>query len=170
MGLIDRFIGGGAAVTAVTNLAEVFRPNATRQLELEQAAVAASLSEYGGEFSTVSGDSWFDSFINGLNRLPRPVLTLGTFGLFIYSMTDPAGFSLRMEGLALVPEPLWWLLGAIISFYFGAREAHYFRSRPQIPVTPNKAAKSPVLDDFDDNKALQDWARSQARGTDGPAM
>ena len=26
-----------------------------------------------------------------------------------------------MQGIALVPEPLWWLLGAIVSFYFGAR-------------------------------------------------
>jgi len=26
-----------------------------------------------------------------------------------------------MQGLALVPEPLWWLLGAVVSFYFGAR-------------------------------------------------
>ena len=33
------------------------------------------------------------------------------------------------RGLALVPEPLWWLLGAIVSFYFGARELHYQRDR-----------------------------------------
>ena len=26
-----------------------------------------------------------------------------------------------MQGIALVPEPLWWILGAVISFYFGAR-------------------------------------------------
>jgi len=26
-----------------------------------------------------------------------------------------------MQGIALVPEPLWWLMGAIVSFYFGAR-------------------------------------------------
>lgn len=26
-----------------------------------------------------------------------------------------------MQGIALVPEPLWWLLGVIVSFYFGAR-------------------------------------------------
>ena len=26
-----------------------------------------------------------------------------------------------MAGLSLVPEPLLWLLGAIVSFYFGAR-------------------------------------------------
>ena len=32
-----------------------------------------------------------------------------------------------------MPEPLWWLLGAIVSFYFGARELHYFRSqRPRV--------------------------------------
>jgi len=28
---------------------------------------------------------------------------------------------IRTQGLALVPDPLWWLLGAIVSFYFGAR-------------------------------------------------
>jgi hypothetical protein len=32
-----------------------------------------------------------------------------------------------MVGLAEVPEPLWWLLGAIVGFYFGARELHYRR-------------------------------------------
>ncbi len=36
-------------------------------------------------------------------------------------MVDPIWFASRMQGLALVPEPLWWLLGAIASFYFGAR-------------------------------------------------
>ena len=37
-------------------------------------------------------------------------------------MTDPIWFAARMQGLALVPEPLWWLMGAIVSFYFGARQ------------------------------------------------
>ena len=26
-----------------------------------------------------------------------------------------------MQGVSLVPDPQWWLMGAIISFYFGAR-------------------------------------------------
>ena len=46
---------------------------------------------------------------------------------FVYAMVEPLGFGLRMEGLQHVPEPLWWLLGAIVSFYFGAREFHYWR-------------------------------------------
>ncbi len=36
-------------------------------------------------------------------------------------MVDPVWFAARMQGLALIPEPLWWLLGVIVSFYFGAR-------------------------------------------------
>lgn len=26
-----------------------------------------------------------------------------------------------MAGISLVPQPLWWLLGVVVSFYFGAR-------------------------------------------------
>jgi hypothetical protein len=59
--------------------------------------------------------------IDGLNRLPRPALALGTLGLFVSAMVDPVWFASRMQGVALVPEPLWWLMGAIVSFYFGAR-------------------------------------------------
>lgn len=131
MGMIDRFIGMGSAVTAVgnaaTGLSEVFHVNQTRQKELDEEAYARSITQYGEEFRAPAG--WFDSFMNGLNRLPRPFLTLGTMGLFVYAMVEPIGFSSRMEGLALVPEPLWWLLGAVVSFYFGAREAHYLRAR-----------------------------------------
>ena len=132
MGMIDRFIGGGAAVAAVTeaagNVAEIFTPNSTRRMELDEEAYARAIGQHQAEFAAAPR-GWFDGAMNGMNRLPRPLLTLGTIGLFIYAMVEPVGFSARMEGLALVPEPLWWLMGAIVSFYFGAREAHYFRSR-----------------------------------------
>jgi hypothetical protein len=59
--------------------------------------------------------------MDALNRVPRPALALGTLGLFLAAMIDPIWFASRMQGIALVPEPLWWLLGAIVSFYFGAR-------------------------------------------------
>jgi hypothetical protein len=79
-------------------------------------------------------------------------------------MAAPAGFSLRMQGLALVPEPLWWLLGAIVSFYFGAREMHYRRETPAAP--PRRALASPALvapaqgaADPDFNPALAEWLR-----------
>lgn len=132
MGMIDRIIGMGPTVTAVgnaaTGISEVFTQNQTRRMELDEEAYARAMSEHGAEFAT-PGATWWDSLMNGLNRLPRPLLTLGTIGLFVYAMIDPVSFSARMEGLALIPEPLWWLMGAIVSFYFGAREAYYFRNR-----------------------------------------
>ncbi|SFY29432.1 Holin of 3TMs, for gene-transfer release [Paracoccus pantotrophus] len=175
MGLMDRFLGASGAVTTVANaatgVAEVFRENATRRMELDEEAYARAIAQLSGEFAA-QPRGWFDAMMNGLNRLPRPLMTLGTVGLFTYAMADPEGFGLRMENLNLVPEPLWWLLGAIISFYFGAREAHYFRSRPMLPVPPRKAgaedapAASPAplmtAEPFEDNPALRDWAAAGA--------
>lgn len=173
MGMIDRFLGFGQGVTALssaaTGMAEVFTQNATRKMELEEEAYARAITQLGQEFQ-VARPGFFDSLVNGLNRLPRP---LGTMGLFVYAMVEPMGFGLRMEGLQQVPEPLWWLLGAIVGFYFGAREAHYFRHRvwPAKLATGTGTETGPQQgaaaltrierpdDNFADNAALRDWAK-----------
>jgi hypothetical protein len=122
MGLIDRVMGVlfGGAGNVVRETAEVFRENAegraVREAELSQAALA----QFAAEFAALR-PGLFDRVIDGLNRLPRPALALGTLGLFVAAMVDPVWFAARMQGVALVPEPLWWLMGAIVSFYFGAR-------------------------------------------------
>lgn len=146
MGLMGRIFGAGAGVgartvgEAVTGVAEVFVGNRADRDAAAAAAFAASLGQYGAEFTTAPCGR-FDGFVNGLNRLPRPMLAIGTFGLFGYAMAEPAGFSVRMQGLGHVPEPLWWLLGAIVSFYFGARELHYRREGfVTIPVTRRPGA------------------------------
>lgn len=124
MGVIGEVMGLGRAAG---NLAEVFVANRTARDAQEHLEQVASLQELGAEFARPA-QGWFDRLIDGLNRLPRPALALGTLGLFIYAMADPVSFGVRMQGLALVPDPLWWLLGAIVSFYFGAREMHHLRS------------------------------------------
>ena len=158
MGLIGKVLGGPTAVTALgqaaTGLAEVFTPSATRRMELSAEAQMAALNQLGEEYALPS-TGWFDRMVNGLNRLPRPMLAFGTLGLFVYAMVDPPGFGARMVGLNAIPEPLWWLLGAIVAFYFGARETHYFRTRPVIAVPGAAAAVSPG------NPALDDWRDSQ---------
>ncbi|PTX55912.1 holin (3TMs family) [Litoreibacter ponti] len=156
MGVISQLVKGGAqgVAGAVVDVAETFRPNATRQMELEHQAFDAALAQHAKEIATIR-DGWFDRAVNGMNRLPRPLLALGTLGLFVYAMCDPLGFSARMAGLDLVPEPLWWLLGAIVSFYFGARELHYRRDRPR--RTRVRRAKP------SSNAALQAW-RSERGG------
>lgn len=152
MGLIGTILGAPAATgaigTAVTAVAEVFTPHATKKMEAEAAAWQAALAQHGAEFQ-YARQGLFDRFVNGLNRLPRPMLALGTLGLFVYAMIDPTGFETRMVALAAVPEPLWWLLGAIVGFYFGAREFHYSRARMvPAPALPGPAGDNPALSEY----------------------
>ncbi|MFC3180394.1 holin family protein [Cypionkella sinensis] len=163
MGLIGSVLNAPGAVAALGDaakgVAEVFVPSATKRMELSAQAQEAALAQFGDEFVNASA-SGFDRLVNGLNRLPRPLLAFGTIGLFVYAMIDPADFALRMVGLNAVPEPLWWLLGAVVAFYFGARETHYFRNRPvNLPAVAGAAV--PVAEA---NPALDDWRATQTEG------
>lgn len=154
MGVIGKLVGAPAAVTALgeaaKGVAEVFVPSATKRMELSAEVQAAALRQLGEEYQNPAL-GWFDRLVNGLNRLPRPMLAFGTIGLFVYAMLDPVAFAARMVGLNAVPEPLWWLLGAIVAFYFGARETYYFRNRP---VTSPFAGPGGAREE---NAALEDW-------------
>ncbi|MCB6177022.1 holin family protein [Rhodobacter sp. Har01] len=157
MGVIGTVLGTPGAVAALgeaaKGVAEVFTPSATKRMELSAEAQMAALRQLGEEYQHPAL-SWFDRLVNGLNRLPRPFLAFGTIGLFVYAMVDPEAFVHRMVGLNAVPEPLWWLLGAIVAFYFGARETHYFRNRAVVsPFAAGTAAPSVP----EDNPALEDW-------------
>ena len=119
MGLMQMLAGlitGGH----VTRGIEVFRENSEARAIRDQRHREQALAQFSREFQGVR-TSRFDQFIDGLNRLPRPTMALGVIGLFVSAMIDPQWFALRMQGIALVPDPLWWLLGAIVTFYFGAR-------------------------------------------------
>ncbi|WP_299842404.1 holin family protein [uncultured Roseovarius sp.] len=122
MGLIGQLLnmvfGGGRNVVAET--AEVFRENAEAGAVREADLRSQTMVQFAGEFAPRQR-GWFDRLMDGVNRLPRPAMALGTMGMFVSAMTNPIWFAERMQGIALVPEPLWWLLGAIVSFYFGAR-------------------------------------------------
>ena len=79
---------------------------------------------------TPQGKAGYDRLIDALNRLPRPLMALGTLGVFVVAGLYPAWFETQMQVLASVPQPLWWLLGAVITMFFGSREAHYIRQKP----------------------------------------
>ncbi len=74
-------------------------------------------------------------------------------------MRAPEDFAASMVGLAAVPEPLWWLMGAVVSFYFGARhqaKAHEFQSS----FARIAAQTASALPARSDNPALDDWRDS----------
>mgnify|MGYP001188245054 CR=1 FL=1 len=108
----------------------MFRENSEKSAVGAHVLQQAALAQFATEFR--SPRSGFDRFIDGVNCLPRPALAFGVLGFFIAAMVDPIWFADRMAGLSLMLEPLWWLLGAIVSFYFGARhQSKSFEIRAQ---------------------------------------
>ena len=159
MGLINEIagslFGGGRNIVAET--AEVFRVNAEAEAQRDAGASHAALAQFAEEFDGAR-QGWFDRFVDGLNRLPRPMMAFGVIGLFAAAMTDPVWFSARMAGIALVPEPLWWLLGVIVRFYFGARhQAKGQEFRRSVAETVARVVVRPQI--HDGNAALEDWRR-----------
>lgn len=166
----------GSERNVVRDTVEVFRPNAEAEARRDATRYAASLAQFAAEFAQPRR-GFFDRFIDGLNRLPRPFLALGTLGLFVSAMVEPIWFSQRMQGVALVPEPLWWLMGAIVSFYFGARhqtKSQEFQSglaatltrAPQVAANIQRLGElAPEPDDAgrDPNPALAEWRAQNAR-------
>jgi Holin of 3TMs, for gene-transfer release len=75
----------------------------------------------------------YDRAVDAVNRLPRPVAALLALALFLDAAIEPVAFAQRMQILATIPEPLWWLIGAVLTFFFGARETHYLRRSDALP-------------------------------------
>ena len=150
IGKILELIFGGDR-NALRETVEVFRENADSSAARSVQVQGAALAQFGAEF-TKDRRGGFDRFMDGLNRVPRPALALGTLGLFLSAMIEPLWFAQRMQGLALVPEPLWWLLGVIVSFYFGAR--HQLKSQQfQRDMASSIALVPHVLDNIDQLRA-----------------
>ena len=189
MGLIRSLIGGltGQGRMSAVDFIEAFRVNAEADAQRTADQKAAALQQLSVEFQT-SNTSRFNLFMDGVNRLPRPAMALGVLGLFVSAMIDPEWFIARMHGLLYVPEPLWWLLGVIVSFYFGARfqakEQHMLhtmarsmrQSLPEPSVVHSRrfAQDPPSADPTDhnrashsakplENQALQEWRRFNMR-------
>jgi hypothetical protein len=190
MGLIERIFSSvfGNGPNVIVETAQVIRENAEGAAVRQASIQTQSMQQFASEF-TVQRQGGFDRFMDALNRLPRPLLAFGRIGLFVVAMSDPVWFSTRMQGISLVPDPLWWLMGAIVSFYFRARhQAHsqdFQRSIAQtlarVPTvventralqalrsdTPQMAQSAPSAELTlgalapSDNPALLEWQNSQ---------
>ncbi|QJF50915.1 holin family protein [Roseobacter ponti] len=156
-GILTAIFGGGRNVLRET--AEVFRENAEGDAVRDQELRIESLKQYAREFES-KRDGLFDRIMDGINRIPRPALALGTLGLFIAAMVDPVWFAARMQGITLVPEPLWWLLGVIVSFYFGAR--HQVKSQQFQRSVAQTMAHAP--------RVIENIAALQALRPDTPGL
>ena len=109
-------------------LVEVFKPNAESEAQrghAERLALnaqdLASLQQFAAEFQPRAKSTWWDSFIDGLNRLPRPLITLSVGAFFVLAPLDPLRFAQVARAYELMPDGFWALLSIIVAFYFGGR-------------------------------------------------
>lgn len=169
---LPRLIGAGRRLAGLAGA--VAR---SREVIAAQARHEQSLGQLADEFVDRPTPG-FRNFLDSLNNLPGPVLVVSTTAMAGFAMLDPAGFSARMNGLNQVPEPLWWLLGGLVSLYFGTREMRLVRGRAVVeamaasvvPAGPAEGGPAPMPEpapgaasetasgDFADNAALRDWA------------
>lgn len=65
-------------------------------------------------------DIW-NKFIDGINRLPRPLFTFGLFYLFTLGMWAPGKLQEYFTVMAGAPEMFWVVALTIIGFWFGGK-------------------------------------------------
>ncbi|HLT01265.1 MAG TPA: 3TM-type holin, partial [Geminicoccaceae bacterium] len=92
-------------------LIEVFKPNAESEAQrghTERLALTAqdlaSLQQFAAEFQSRNNRTRWDSFIDGLNRLPRPLITLSVGSFFVLAPLDPLRFAQVARAYELMPD------------------------------------------------------------------
>lgn len=109
-------------------LVEVFKENEENRAERQHTETMADtdlnrqvLDQFAAEFANRSNRTWWDSFVDGLNRLPRPVITLSVLGFFLAAPIFPERVTAVANAYQVIPTGFWALLSIIVGFYFGGR-------------------------------------------------
>jgi len=81
----------------------------------------ASLDQFSAEFQNRQNRTRWDSFVDGMNRLPRPLMTFAILSFFVLAPLFPERFFQIAKAYEVMPAGYWALLSVIIGFYFGGR-------------------------------------------------
>lgn len=126
LNLISGVVSGvGNAVSKVTGT--IWGDQSARDAQRSNENIA-TYAQYASEFQ-VQNRTWFDSLIDGINRLPRPTITAMVIYYFVEAVRDPIQFQKINISLDTIPENMWMIAFSIISFFFVAREIQKGRDK-----------------------------------------
>jgi hypothetical protein len=128
LGSLAKLLGGNI-VSGVNTLVETIWGSEEKDAVRRARRRQGSVGQFASEFRRLENRTWWDALVDGLNRLPRPVLVFLVLGYFALAYLDPTEFQVLNTALDGVPDEAWFLLGAIVTFYFGARELEKNRSK-----------------------------------------
>jgi len=122
MGVISQLMAAlfGSGRNRPLEIIEALRPNAEALSQRGYGLDAAALAQLTAEFARPSR-GWFDSLMDGLNRLPRPLITLGLIYVLVLPVYDAIRAAEVFTALAIIPTSLWGLMIIVVTFYFGGR-------------------------------------------------
>ena len=132
--LIGGIFGGGGSklIDSTGGLLATLLGDKKSEVELASEEQRTVLSNYAAEFGFQNNRTWWDSLVDGINRLVRPLFTFGLAYLFGYCVYDPISFAAAMNALQLIPEMLWYMMIAIVAFWFGGKYLQDHRKPKQI--------------------------------------
>lgn len=149
-GFLGRLLAGGLSATAqgvARGIATFTGDKVQRESNThdEQMAVFAQMA---AEYSARQNRTWWDSFVDGLNRLPRPLMALSALGVLAWAPMDPISFSAAMQAYSLVPEWLALVLAQIILLFAGGRMLEKWNGRMKGPSAAEVAATLKSIQDI----------------------
>ena len=121
--------GVGDAISGVFRTVKGDRSAREEHISAEQIALIQQLTS---EFAGRTPQTWWDSFVDGLNRLPRPLITISIMLSFLWAIIDPVSFTRSMQAFQVVPEELWIMWMTVVGFWFGSRLISQDIKRPRI--------------------------------------
>lgn len=157
---------------AVSSVARVFVGDKSQRDQMRGAENMATYGQFAAEFQ-VQNRTWFDSLIDGINRIPRPAIVFLVIAYFVTAYIDPIEFQKVNVALDSVPDDMWLVLSAIVGFYFVARE--FQKSRDKKMAMPKeqfdehlrrldeleqrKRDREPVIEDEEFQAAMEDTSK-----------
>lgn len=129
--------GTGKAVSTVWSTIKGDKGATNEAVHKEQIAV---IEQYAAESKGRTTATWWDSMVDGINRLVRPALAFGVVAILVWSIYDPVTFVEIMGALAVVPDEMWLMLLGIVVFYFGGRIISQDIQKPKMALESMRLA------------------------------
>lgn len=156
------FLSGNAS--SIKDIAEVFFGNKkerdaqiaanefNEQIEIHKEAAA-------GYSYASPARNWFDSLIDGINRLPRPLMAFLAIWFMVWPMMQPERYIESVKAMGQAPEWISTFVTIVVVFFFGSRtiakdiptQMSAKRAKAAIAsggTTSNSEESNPVIDQW----------------------
>ncbi|MGE4221616.1 MAG: 3TM-type holin [Alphaproteobacteria bacterium] len=140
-------LGGGLLQGLDAMLARFAGNKDAAEANLHSEQIAA-IQSAAAEFAPRENRTRWDSFIDGLNRLPRPLLAFMVIAVLVWAPLDPTGFARVMTAYGLIPEWLVIVMGQVILLFCGGRMLERWPGRLAGPSAQAVQSTLALMDDL----------------------